>query len=212
MFNYQNFLINISIFIFLILISYSASPYIAHYFDVGLFSLLISFLISASGLVISNFVLNKLKYSKNIYLNFLQFFILYITIFCIIIFFLVLFYQIYTVYASTNEEPVNLTTNGNITGKNNIYYFKYLLLLAILVPIFINGITLYLLDKIENTGILPKYQNKILANILNKYISYINNIVKDKKLLSYYKGRCKEELIFYNIIIILLVIIQFIYF
>lgn len=35
---------------------------------------------------------------------------------------------------------------------NNNYYFKYFLLLTILIPIFINGITLYLLVKLGNTG------------------------------------------------------------
>ena len=80
-----------------------------------------------------------------------------------------------------------------------------------MVPIFINGILLYLLDKIEKNGVLPIYQNKILASMLNGYINYINKIGQNKELLNYYKGRCKGELLFYNIIIILLVIIQFIY-
>lgn len=94
---------------------------------------------------------------------------------------------------------------------NNNYYLKYFLLLTILIPIFINGITLYLLEKLNKTGKISIPQNKILAGALTRYINYINYIGKNKELLNYYKGRCKGELIFYNILIILLVLIQFIY-
>src|ERR1700742_3177832 len=78
--------------------------------------------------------------------------------------------------------------------KNEIYYsyLNYFLLFTILVPIFINGIILYLIGIIEKTGEISI--PKILPSILNRYINYINNIGKNKELLSYYKGRCKAEL------------------
>lgn len=87
--------------------------------------------------------------------------------------------------------------------KNEIYYYylNYFLLFTILVPIFINGIILYLLGKIEKTGEISI--PKILPSILNRYINYINNIGKNKELLSYYKGRCKAELGLYVVILIL---------
>ena len=94
-----------------------------------------------------------------------------------------------------------------------IYYLKYFLLFTILVPIFMNVIALYFLDKTEKTGkisILQSTKNKnqkkkILPSLLNRYINNINNIAKNKELLNYYKGRCKAELVFYVVIIILYV-------
>lgn len=87
--------------------------------------------------------------------------------------------------------------------KNEIYYsyLNYFLLFIILVPIFINGIILYLLGIIEKNGEISI--PKILPSILNRYINYINKIGKFKKLLSYYKGRCKAELGLYLVILIL---------
>src|SRR5579875_3659459 len=91
--------------------------------------------------------------------------------------------------------------------KNEIYfsYLKYLLLLFILVPIFINGIILYLLRKLEKNGeiSLTLTLTKILPGIFNRFISYIMKIGKNKELLTYYKGRCKAELVFYVVILIL---------
>lgn len=87
--------------------------------------------------------------------------------------------------------------------KNEIYYsyLNYFLLFIILVPIFINGIILYLLGIIEKNGEISI--PKILPSILNRYINYINKIGKNKELLSYYKGRCKAELGLYLVILIL---------
>lgn len=86
--------------------------------------------------------------------------------------------------------------------KNDMYYsyLKYLLLLIILIPIFINGIILYLLGEIDKKGEISI--PKLLAGILNRYISYIMIIGKNKQLLTYYKSRCKAELGFYVVILI----------
>lgn len=87
--------------------------------------------------------------------------------------------------------------------KNDIYfsYLKYLLLLFILIPIFINGIILYLLGKVEKKGDISI--PKLLPGMFNRFISYILKIGKNKELLTYYKGRCKAELVFYVVILIL---------
>lgn len=89
--------------------------------------------------------------------------------------------------------------------KNDIYssYLNYLLLLFILVPIFINGIILYLLGKLEKKGEISIPKNKLLPGIFNRFINYLMKISKNKELLSYYKGRCKAELVFYVVILIL---------
>lgn len=52
-------------------------------FDIGLLSLIISFVISFA---LSNFVLDKLTYSENKYIRFIQRFLIYNIIFIIVIF------------------------------------------------------------------------------------------------------------------------------
>jgi hypothetical protein len=88
--------------------------------------------------------------------------------------------------------------------KNEIYYFYYFkifLLFIILIPIIINSIILYLLKSIEKKGeiSIPNF----LPSILNRSINYLVKVGKNKELLSYYKERCKSELVFYVIILIL---------
>ena len=72
-----------------------------------------------------------------------------------------------------------------------------------MVPIFINGIILYLLGKLEKKGEISIPKNKLLPGIFNRFINYLMKISKNKELLSYYKGRCKAELVFYVVILIL---------
>ena len=88
--------------------------------------------------------------------------------------------------------------------KNDMYFFCYFnifLLLIILIPIIINSFILYLLIKIERKGEISN--PKLFPSILNKYINYLIEVGKNKELLSYYKDRCKSELVFYVVILIL---------
>jgi hypothetical protein len=71
-------IINFNALIFLCFITYKF--YAGLSFDIGLLSLIIPFLIS---FVLSNFVLNKFKYSENIYIRFSQKFLIYNIIFII---------------------------------------------------------------------------------------------------------------------------------
>jgi len=72
-----SFIINIISFtvIFIIIFSFYLNMDIS--FDIGLLSLIISFLLS---FVFTSFVLNKFEYSKNIYIGFIQKFLIYIII------------------------------------------------------------------------------------------------------------------------------------
>ena len=88
--------------------------------------------------------------------------------------------------------------------KNDMYFFYYFiifLLFIILIPIIINSFILYLLNKIERKGEISN--SKLFPSILNKYINYLIEVGKNKELLSYYKDRCKSELVFYVVILIL---------
>jgi hypothetical protein len=104
--------------------------------------------------------------------------------------------------------------------RNNMFFVKYFILFIILIPIFINVITLYFIRKIEKTGkisiqqqtknnlflppsLLALRRAKQSLSIFNKYINYINKIGKNKELLKYYKGRCRAESVFYIFILIL---------
>ena len=58
------------------------------------------------------------------------------------------------------------------------YYLKYFLLFTILVPIFINVITLYFLGKKEKNDEIYIPKKNIFSSILNRYINYINIIGK----------------------------------
>ena len=75
------------------------------------------------------------------------------------------------------------------------------LLFIILIHIIINGITLYLLDIIERKGDIS-IQN-LFPIILNGYIYYLIKVGKNKKLYTYYKNKCKVELVFYFINLLL---------
>ena len=81
--------------------------------------------------------------------------------------------------------------------RNNMFFVKYFILFIILIPIFINVITLYFIRKIEKTdeiSIQQQTKNNISLrslSIFNKYINYINKIGKNKELLKYYKGKCR---------------------
>ena len=64
-----------------------------------------------------------------------------------------------------------------------------------------NAITLYLLVKIERKSEISIH--KLFPIILDRYINYLIKVGNNEELLSYYKGRCKAELAFYVIILIL---------
>ena len=83
----------------------------------------------------------------------------------------------------------------------NIYYFKIFLFVVILIPIIINIIIIYLLNIIERKGniLIPNF----LPNKLNRSIISLVEMSKNKELFIYLKDRCKSELVFYLIILIL---------
>lgn len=82
--------------------------------------------------------------------------------------------------------------------------FNKFLFFMILIPIIINTVTLYLLEIIIRNGEISIAKAKnLLPSILNRYINYLIKVTKNKELLSYYIGRCKAELVFYLIILIL---------
>ena len=84
---------------------------------------------------------------------------------------------------------------------NKNYYFKIYLFFIILIPIIISSIMLFLLNIIERKGdiSIPKF----LPSKLNRGINYLVKVGENKELLSYYKERCKSELVLYVIILIL---------
>lgn len=86
---------------------------------------------------------------------------------------------------------------------NEIYYsyFKLFLFLSIIIPILINVITLYLMWLIERKGYIST--PKLFPSILNRFISYLIKISKNKELLSYYKTRSYVEILFYAVILLL---------
>lgn len=91
---------------------------------------------------------------------------------------------------------------------NDYSYLKKLLLFIILIPTIINGITLYLLYKIEkkkkSEGDISNH--KLLPNVLKNYITYLIKVVNNKELFSFYSRRgerCHTELVFYVIILIM---------
>jgi hypothetical protein len=100
-----SFIINIISFIVLsfIIIRF----YLDLSFDIGLLSLIISFLIF---FVLTDFVLNKFEYSKNIYVGFIQKFLIYIIISitgAILLFYILkLFYLIPSIYCSSGEASL----------------------------------------------------------------------------------------------------------
>ena len=98
--------LNFNAFIFLAFITYKFCT--EFNFDSSFLSLIFSFLIS---FVISNFILNKFKYSENIYIRFIQKFIIYNIIFTFVIifafYFLSLFNLIPTIYSSSGDEFIN---------------------------------------------------------------------------------------------------------
>jgi len=98
-----SFIINIISFIVLSIIIYRF--YLDIGFDIGLLSLIISFLIS---FVLTNFVLNKFEYSKNIYVGFIQKFLIYIIISItgaiLLLYILKLFHLIPSIYCSSGES------------------------------------------------------------------------------------------------------------
>ena len=101
-------------------------------------------------------------------------------------------------------DGTNLIYNIKDLNIERYYSFlKYFLLFIILIPIIINAITLYLLGKIEIKGEISIPAHKFFHIILNRHIHYLIKIGNNKELLSYYKGRCKAELVFYVIILIL---------
>jgi len=99
----SSFKFNIISFIVLFIIIYRFYSVLS--FDIGLLSLIISFLIS---FVLTNFVLNKFEYSKNIYIGFIQRFLIYNTIFitaAILLFYIInLFHLIPSIYCSSDES------------------------------------------------------------------------------------------------------------
>ena len=84
-----------------------------------------------------------------------------------------------------------------------------ILLILNIIPIIINAMILYLLDKVEKKGYIsiPKY----LPNILKRFINYLIYIGKNKELLNYYKGRCRAELLFY-VVLLVFILCVFIYY
>ncbi len=80
------------------------------------------------------------------------------------------------------------------------YYYRYIIISVVLIPVFFNGVVLillFILKKKENISV-PEF----LPNILKKIISYLIRISKNKELLNYYKGRGYAEMYFllYNYI------------
>jgi hypothetical protein len=100
-----SFIINIISFIVLSIIIYRF--YLDIGFDIGLLSLIISFLISFV-CAATNFVLNKFEYSKNIYVGFIQKILIYIIISItgaiLLLYILKFFYLIPSIYCSSGES------------------------------------------------------------------------------------------------------------
>ena len=115
-----SFIILIISFIVLSIIIYRF--YLDIGFDIGLLSLIISFLIS---FVLTNFVLNKFEYSKNIYVGFIQKFLIFIIISItgaiLLLYILKFFHLISSIYCSSGEAGLpnisgNETSGGDASG------------------------------------------------------------------------------------------------
>ncbi len=124
-----SFIIKIISFIIISIIIYRFYLDMDISFNIGLLSLIISFLLS---FVLTNFVLNKFEYSKNIYIGFIQKFLIYIIIpitgAILLLYILKLFHLIPNIYCSSGESGLpNITdssgsieeTNGNV-GDNGV--------------------------------------------------------------------------------------------
>lgn len=97
-------------------------------FDIGLLSLIISFLLS---FVFTSFVLNKFEYSKNIYIGFIQKFLIIISITCceaaraiLLLYILKLFNLIPNIYCSGGDsglasQPMLLIPQGSSANRRN---------------------------------------------------------------------------------------------
>lgn len=108
----SSFKFNIISFIILTIIIYRF--YLELNFDIGLLSLIISFLIS---LILTNFVLNKFEYSKNIYIGFIQGFLIYSFIYImaavLLVYILKLSNLIPNIYCSSAPDECSSILNGN---------------------------------------------------------------------------------------------------
>jgi hypothetical protein len=116
-----SFIINIISFIVISIIIYRFYLDMDISFDIGLLSLIFSFLLS---FVLTNFVLNKFEYSKNIYIGFIQKFLIYIIISItgaiLLLYILKLFHLIPNIYCSSGESGLpNVTDSSGSIGETS---------------------------------------------------------------------------------------------
>jgi hypothetical protein len=113
----SSFKFNIISFIVITIIIYRF--YLVLNFDIGLLSLIISFLIS---LLLTNFVLNKFEYSKNIYIGFIQRFLIYTFIYIMLAVLLVYILKISNlipnIYCSSAPDECSSILNGGEGSKD----------------------------------------------------------------------------------------------
>src|SRR5579875_2744311 len=93
--------------------------------------------------------------------------------------------SLFNVNVNVNLPNINIENENNSTKESNLVLFFLLKQLktkvnsrVIIFPIFINGIILYLLRKLEKNGeiSLTLTLTKILPGIFNRFISYIMKI------------------------------------
>lgn len=141
------------------------------------------------------FLLNKIK-------NKVKFFSLILILIIPILYFVFFQEQSYGLL-----EQINLRSYIKEFKFEFFFYIKYIFLFFILLPIFLNGLALFMFNYLEKKG---KPTNFIFFNKISGFNSLIEifyDIVTNKDSLDYYRFRCKRELLVYIFILIFYILV-----
>lgn len=99
-------------------------------------------------------------------------------------------------------EQINLISYINLIKFKITLYFKHICIFLTFIPIFLNGLALFMFNYIEKKGKIANFIffNKI--NGFNKFIELFHKIVANKDTLEILRVRCKSELLLYIFILI----------
>lgn len=99
-------------------------------------------------------------------------------------------------------EQINLISYINLIKFKITLYFKHICIFLTFIPIFLNGLALFMFNYIEKKGKIANFIffNKI--NGFNKFIELFHKIVANKDTLEILRVRCKRELLLYIFILI----------
>lgn len=110
-------------------------------------------------------------------------------------------------------EQINLRSYIKEFKFEFFFYIKYIFLFFILLPIFLNGLALFMFNYLEKKGKPTNFSiffNKISGGCFasnNSLIEIFYDIVANKDSLDYYRFRCKRELLVYIFILIFYILV-----